>query len=37
VKEKLSRQLTDILTQAGDPRLSADVPFEKPPFTDAAR
>jgi arylsulfatase A-like enzyme len=37
VKEKLSRQLTDILTQAGDPRLAADVPFEKPPFTDAAR
>ena len=37
VKADLSRRLTDILTQAGDPRLSTDVPFEKPPFTDASR
>jgi arylsulfatase A-like enzyme len=36
-KERLSRQLTDILTRAGDPRLAADVPFERPPFTDASR
>lgn len=30
----LAARLTEILMQAGDPRLSADVPFEKPPFTD---
>jgi arylsulfatase A-like enzyme len=36
-KADLSRRLTAILEQAGDPRLAADVPFEQPPFTDASR
>lgn len=31
---EMAARLTEILTQAGDPRLSADVPFEKPPYTD---
>ncbi len=34
IREQQAAMLTAILTEAGDPRLAADVPFEKPPFTD---
>ncbi len=34
VRRKLAARLAAELLAAGDPRLAADVPFEKPPFTD---
>jgi uncharacterized sulfatase len=34
-KEKYAARLAKILTDAGDPRMSADPVFEHPPFTDA--
>ena len=34
VHRKLAARLDAELLAAGDPRLAADVPFEKPPFTD---
>jgi N-sulfoglucosamine sulfohydrolase len=34
VREQQAARLMAILTEAGDPRVAADVPFEKPPFTD---
>jgi N-sulfoglucosamine sulfohydrolase len=35
VREKLHQRLMNELVSTGDPRVSADVIFEKPPFTDA--
>jgi N-sulfoglucosamine sulfohydrolase len=36
-RRDLAARLDTVLREAGDPRLSADVPFERPPFTDVAR
>jgi hypothetical protein len=33
-RRDLAARLDELLRAAGDPRLAADVPFEKPPFTD---
>jgi hypothetical protein len=37
VRQELARQLIDVLTAAGDPRVTADgETFDRPPFTDVA-
>lgn len=34
IRKDLAARLDEVLRAAGDPRLAADVPFERPPFTD---
>ena len=36
-RRTLAARLDAVLREAGDPRLAADVPFERPPFTDVER